>query len=111
MSPFDPDQTMALVQSPPSCGASIDRPVTGVSIMKAVSVEEAIAMIPAGASIMVGGFMGVGTPQRLVDEIVRQQQGCGGARQGRRQTLRRRPGLAPAGQPYRPQSQGAATDA
>src|ERR1700753_3136196 len=74
MSPFDPDQTMALVQSPPSCGASIDRPVTGVSIMKAVSVEEAIAMIPAGASIMVGGFMGVGTPQRLVDEIVRQQK-------------------------------------
>jgi acetate CoA/acetoacetate CoA-transferase alpha subunit len=42
--------------------------------MKAVSVEEAIAMIPAGASIMVGGFMGVGTPQRLVDEIVRQQK-------------------------------------
>jgi acetate CoA/acetoacetate CoA-transferase alpha subunit len=42
--------------------------------MKAVSVEEAIAMIPAGASIMVGGFMGVGTPQRLVDEMVRQQK-------------------------------------
>ena len=42
--------------------------------MKAVSVEEAIAMIPAGASIMVGGFMGVGTPQRLVDEIVRQRK-------------------------------------
>jgi acetate CoA/acetoacetate CoA-transferase alpha subunit len=43
-------------------------------IMKAVSVEEAIAMIPAGASIMVGGFMGVGTPQRLVDEMVRQRK-------------------------------------
>jgi acetate CoA/acetoacetate CoA-transferase alpha subunit len=42
--------------------------------MKAVSVEEAIAMIPAGASIMVGGFMGVGTPQRLVDEMVRQHK-------------------------------------
>jgi acetate CoA/acetoacetate CoA-transferase alpha subunit len=42
--------------------------------MKAVYVEEAIAMIPAGASIMVGGFMGVGTPQRLVDEIVRQRK-------------------------------------
>ena len=42
--------------------------------MKAVSVEEAVAMIPAGASIMVGGFMGVGTPQRLVDEMVRQQK-------------------------------------
>lgn len=43
--------------------------------MRAVSVEEAVAMIPPGASIMVGGFMGVGTPQRLLDEIVRQQKG------------------------------------
>jgi acetate CoA/acetoacetate CoA-transferase alpha subunit len=42
--------------------------------MRAVCVEEAIAMIPAGASIMVGGFMGVGTPERLVDEMVRQQK-------------------------------------
>jgi len=42
--------------------------------MRAVSVEEAIAMIPAGASIMVGGFMGVGTPERLLDEIVRQKK-------------------------------------
>jgi acetate CoA/acetoacetate CoA-transferase alpha subunit len=42
--------------------------------MRAVSVEEAVAMIPVGASIMVGGFMGVGTPQRLLDEIVRQQK-------------------------------------
>jgi acetate CoA/acetoacetate CoA-transferase alpha subunit len=29
-------------------------------------------MIPDGASLMVGGFMGVGTPERLIDEIVRQ---------------------------------------
>jgi acetate CoA/acetoacetate CoA-transferase alpha subunit len=43
-------------------------------IMRAVSVEEAVAMIPAGASIMVGGFMGVGTPERLLDEVVRQQK-------------------------------------
>jgi acetate CoA/acetoacetate CoA-transferase alpha subunit len=42
--------------------------------MRAVAVEEAVAMIPAGASIMVGGFMGVGTPKRLLDEIVRQQK-------------------------------------
>src|SRR3954462_15281538 len=42
--------------------------------MKAVSVEEAVAMIPAGASIMAGGFMGVGTPERLLDELVRQKK-------------------------------------
>lgn len=42
--------------------------------MKAVSIEEAVAMIPAGASIMVGGFMGVGTPARLLDELVRQRK-------------------------------------
>src|SRR4029078_8198699 len=40
--------------------------------MRAVSVEEAVAMIPPGASVMVGGFMGVGTPERLLDEVVRQ---------------------------------------
>src|SRR3984957_15126309 len=42
--------------------------------MKTVSVEEAVAMIPAGASIMVGGFMGVGTPERLLDEVVKQHK-------------------------------------
>jgi acetate CoA/acetoacetate CoA-transferase alpha subunit len=42
--------------------------------MKAVSVEEAIAMIPNGATIMIGGFMGVGTPERLLDELVRQRK-------------------------------------
>jgi acetate CoA/acetoacetate CoA-transferase alpha subunit len=42
--------------------------------MKTVSVEEAVAMIPNGASLMVGGFMGVGTPERLVEELVRQHK-------------------------------------
>jgi acetate CoA/acetoacetate CoA-transferase alpha subunit len=42
--------------------------------MKTVSVEEAVALIPDGASLMVGGFMGVGTPERLVDELVRQSR-------------------------------------
>jgi acetate CoA/acetoacetate CoA-transferase alpha subunit len=42
--------------------------------MRTVSAEEAIAMIPNGARLMVGGFMGVGTPERLVDELVRQQK-------------------------------------
>jgi acetate CoA/acetoacetate CoA-transferase alpha subunit len=40
--------------------------------MQTISLEQAVAMIPDGASLMVGGFMAVGTPQRVVDEIVRQ---------------------------------------
>jgi acetate CoA/acetoacetate CoA-transferase alpha subunit len=43
--------------------------------MKAVSAEEAVAMIPNGATVMIGGFMGVGTPERLLDELVRQKKG------------------------------------
>jgi acetate CoA/acetoacetate CoA-transferase alpha subunit len=43
-------------------------------IMKAVSAEEAVAMIPNGATVMVGGFMGVGTPERLLEELVRQRK-------------------------------------
>jgi acetate CoA/acetoacetate CoA-transferase alpha subunit len=31
-------------------------------------------MIPDGASLMIGGFLGVGTPERLIDEIVRQNK-------------------------------------
>lgn len=40
--------------------------------MKMISVEYAAALIPDGASLMIGGFMGVGTPERLIDELVRQ---------------------------------------
>jgi acetate CoA/acetoacetate CoA-transferase alpha subunit len=47
---------------------------TGVFNMKPVSTEESVAMIPNGATIMVGGFMGVGTPERLLDELVRQKK-------------------------------------
>jgi acetate CoA/acetoacetate CoA-transferase alpha subunit len=42
--------------------------------MKTISVESAAAMIPDGASLMIGGFMGVGTPERLIDELVRQHK-------------------------------------
>ncbi|ABE61734.1 3-oxoacid CoA-transferase, subunit A [Nitrobacter hamburgensis X14] len=42
--------------------------------MRTLSTEEAVAMIPRGASVMVGGFMGVGAPERLLDEVVRQQK-------------------------------------
>ena len=40
--------------------------------MKTISASDVVALIPDGARLMVGGFMGVGTPERLVDEIVRQ---------------------------------------
>jgi acetate CoA/acetoacetate CoA-transferase alpha subunit len=40
--------------------------------MKPVSLPDAVAMVPDGASLMIGGFMGVGTPERLMDEFVRQ---------------------------------------
>ena len=40
--------------------------------MKTLSVEDAVARIPDGASLMIGGFMGVGTPERIIDELVRQ---------------------------------------
>jgi len=40
--------------------------------MKTVSAADAVALIPNGATLMIGGFMGVGTPERLIDELVRQ---------------------------------------
>ena len=42
--------------------------------MKTISLKDAAALIPDGASVMIGGFMGVGTPERLVDELVRQKK-------------------------------------
>jgi len=42
--------------------------------VKVVALEQAVAKIPDGASLMIGGFMGVGTPERLMDEIVRQRK-------------------------------------
>ena len=40
--------------------------------MKTISLADSVAMIPDGASLMIGGFMGVGTPEPLIDELVRQ---------------------------------------
>jgi acetate CoA/acetoacetate CoA-transferase alpha subunit len=42
--------------------------------VKTISLKDAAALIPDGASVMIGGFMGVGTPERLVDELVRQKK-------------------------------------
>jgi acetate CoA/acetoacetate CoA-transferase alpha subunit len=40
--------------------------------MRTTTLADAIARVPDGASLMIGGFMGVGTPERLVDELLRQ---------------------------------------
>jgi acetate CoA/acetoacetate CoA-transferase alpha subunit len=42
--------------------------------MKTISLERSVALIPDSASLMIGGFMAVGTPERVVDEIVRQKK-------------------------------------
>jgi acetate CoA/acetoacetate CoA-transferase alpha subunit len=42
--------------------------------MQSISLQDAVARIPNGASLLIGGFMGVGTPERIIDEIVRQSK-------------------------------------
>jgi acetate CoA/acetoacetate CoA-transferase alpha subunit len=42
--------------------------------MHTISLERSVEMIPDGASVMIGGFMAVGTPERVVDELVGQEK-------------------------------------
>ena len=42
--------------------------------MKAIPLDEVVALIPNGATLMIGGFMGVGTPEPLIDELIRQNK-------------------------------------
>ena len=42
--------------------------------MRTLALHQSVAMIPDGASLMIGGFMAVGTPERVIDEIVRQKK-------------------------------------
>ena len=39
--------------------------------MQTTQAEEVVAKIPNGASLLIGGFMAVGTPARIIDDIVR----------------------------------------
>jgi acetate CoA/acetoacetate CoA-transferase alpha subunit len=53
--------------------AAIIRVMKGASMKnKAISLTRAVEMIPDGATLMIGGFLGVGLPHRLIDELVRQ---------------------------------------
>lgn len=38
--------------------------------MRTLSVGDAVALIPDGFSLMIGGFMAVGSPARMIDELV-----------------------------------------
>lgn len=41
---------------------------------KVRKLEDTVAMIPDGAVLMIGGFMGVGTPPHLIEELLRQNK-------------------------------------
>src|ERR1700746_2774777 len=42
--------------------------------MQTLPLGQAVPMSPDGPSLMIGGFMAVGTPERVIDEIVRQNK-------------------------------------
>jgi len=41
---------------------------------KVIKLADAVEMIPDGATLMIGGFMAVGSPLRLIDELIRQRK-------------------------------------
>jgi acetate CoA/acetoacetate CoA-transferase alpha subunit len=43
-----------------------------IGTMKTILLHDAVALIPEGATLMVGGFLDVGSPERVIDELVRQ---------------------------------------
>jgi acetate CoA/acetoacetate CoA-transferase alpha subunit len=42
--------------------------------MRTIKIEEAVQLIPDGSSVMIGGFLGVGSPESVIDELVRQRK-------------------------------------
>ena len=43
--------------------------------MKTIPLRDAVEMIPSGAIVMIGGYFGVGVPENIIDELVRQKIG------------------------------------
>jgi acetate CoA/acetoacetate CoA-transferase alpha subunit len=39
-------------------------------VRQAIKVAEVVAIVPDGATVMIGGFLAAGTPERLVDALV-----------------------------------------
>ena len=68
--------------SPPSASSRVgtskaERAYTGAGLWcytQLIALDDAVASPPNGAALMVGGFMKVGTPEPLMDELVRQRQ-------------------------------------
>lgn len=42
-------------------------------LRQAISAATAVSRIPDGSSVMIGGFMGVGTPNRMIDALVQSE--------------------------------------
>jgi acetate CoA/acetoacetate CoA-transferase alpha subunit len=42
--------------------------------MHTIKIEDAVQLIPDGSSVMIGGFLGVGSPESVIDELVRQRK-------------------------------------
>ncbi len=42
--------------------------------MKIMDVKDVVSLVPDGATIMVGGFLGVGTPETIIDELINQSK-------------------------------------
>jgi acetate CoA/acetoacetate CoA-transferase alpha subunit len=40
-------------------------------VHKVTKAADAVTLIPDGASLLIGGFIGEGTPNHLIDELVR----------------------------------------
>ena len=45
-----------------------------MNLGKTCKLSDVIATIPDDASLLIGGFMAVGTPRRMIDELVRQRR-------------------------------------